>query len=245
MKILAIDTSNHPLSIAVVEDDQLVAETTLNLTKNHSVYVMPTIERLVAAAGWQPSDLDRIVVAKGPGSYTGVRIAVTTAKTLADTLKIELVGISSLRVIGVHVALLQPQRPTVVIFNARRQNVFAAGYVATAAGQVRDWLPQQHMAMAQLLELIEQRQTPVSLVGELNDEFVAQIEASASQSLVSVLPKQYALPSAYDLALLGRTTQPVTDLDQFVPDYLRITEAEANWQKKHPGETKKSYVREI
>ncbi|KRM60451.1 peptidase M22, glycoprotease [Paucilactobacillus vaccinostercus DSM 20634] len=244
MKILAIDTSNHPLSIAITDDDQLIATTTLNLTKNHSIYVMPTIEKLVAIAGWQPADLDRIVVAKGPGSYTGVRIAVTTAKTLADTLQIDLVGVSSLKVIGAHVAQLQAGRPTIVIFNARRNNVFAAGYQAQQ-GQMNEWLAQQHMSFEDLLQLVEERQEAVSMVGEFDAQFDEQVAQSPAHSLITRLPANYAIPSAYDLAILGRSAQPVTQLDEFVPDYLRITEAEANWQKKHPGELKQSYVREV
>lgn len=244
MKILAIDTSNHPLSIAVVDDGQLVAETTLNLTKNHSIYVMPTIEQLVKIAGWQPTDLERIVVAKGPGSYTGVRIAVTTAKTLADTLNIDLVGVSSLAVIGIHVARLQIGKPVLTIFNARRNNVFVGGY-RVVDDSVETWLDQQHMAFGQLLSWIIEQQVMVSMVGEMTAEFVRQIHDSDAARYVTVLPEQYALPSAYELAMIGAPLPPVAELDDFVPDYLRITEAEANWQKKHPGESKQSYVREI
>ena len=72
LKILAIDTSNYPMSIALVEDDRLMAQTTLNMVRNHSVYVLPTIERLMDDLGWTPADLNRVVVANGPGSYTGV-----------------------------------------------------------------------------------------------------------------------------------------------------------------------------
>ena len=71
LKILAIDTSNHPMSIALVEDDRLMAQTTLNMVRNHSVYVLPTIERLMDDLGWTPTDLNRVVVANGPGSYPG------------------------------------------------------------------------------------------------------------------------------------------------------------------------------
>lgn len=66
LKILAIDTSNHPMSIALVEDDRLMAQTTLNMVRNHSVYVLPTIERLMDDLGWTPTDLNRVVVANGP-----------------------------------------------------------------------------------------------------------------------------------------------------------------------------------
>lgn len=100
MKILAIDTSNHPMSVALVEDDQLLATTTLNMVRNHSIFLLPVIDDLFQKVQWQPQDLDRVVVAQGPGSYTGIRIAVTTAKVLADTLDIELTGVSSLKTVA-------------------------------------------------------------------------------------------------------------------------------------------------
>ena len=96
MKVLAFDTSSKALSLAILEDKQVLAETTINIKKNHSITLMPAIDFLMASLDWTPKDLDRIVVAEGPGSYTGLRIAVATAKTLAHTLNIELVGMSSL-----------------------------------------------------------------------------------------------------------------------------------------------------
>ena len=100
MKLLAFDTSNQALSLAILEDEHLLAQTTLNIKKNHSITLMPAIDFLMNSLDMKPKDLDRIVVAQGPGSYTGLRIAVATAKTLAHTLKIELVGVSSPRAGG-------------------------------------------------------------------------------------------------------------------------------------------------
>ncbi len=96
MKILALDTSNRPLSVAVLEDDTLLAETTLNMARKHSTTLMPIISEMLQKSDTTPQDLDRIVVSAGPGSYTGLRIGVTAAKTLAFTLNKELVGVSSL-----------------------------------------------------------------------------------------------------------------------------------------------------
>jgi tRNA threonylcarbamoyladenosine biosynthesis protein TsaB len=95
MKVLAIDTSNLIMGIAVLDNGKVLGEYITNLKKNHSIRVMPAIEELMKETGVKPAELDRIVVAKGPGSYTGVRIGVTIAKTLAWTLKKELVGVSS------------------------------------------------------------------------------------------------------------------------------------------------------
>ena len=124
MKVLAFDTSSKALSVALLEEENLLAELTLTIKKNHSINLMPTIEFLMASIDWKPTDLDRIVVAEGPGSYTGLRIAVATAKTLAQTLKIDLVGVSSL------LALVPEEIEglAIPVMDARRNHVYAGFY---------------------------------------------------------------------------------------------------------------------
>ena len=124
MKVLAFDTSSKALSLAILEDKQVLAETTINIKKNHSITLMPAIDFLMASVDWTPKDLDRIVVAEGPGSYTGLRIAVATAKTLAHTLNIELVGMSSLLALVPY----QQEGLFVPLMDARRNNVYAGFY---------------------------------------------------------------------------------------------------------------------
>ncbi|MDV2888113.1 tRNA (adenosine(37)-N6)-threonylcarbamoyltransferase complex dimerization subunit type 1 TsaB, partial [Alkalihalophilus pseudofirmus] len=85
-----------PLGIALLEKDQVIGEYITNLKKNHSIRIMPAIQTLMADCERSPAELTKIVVAKGPGSYTGVRIGVTIAKTLPWSLHIPLVGVSSL-----------------------------------------------------------------------------------------------------------------------------------------------------
>lgn len=241
MKILAIDTSNHPMSVALVENDQLLATTTLNMVRNHSIFLLPVIDDLFQKVQWQPQDLDRIVVAQGPGSYTGIRIAVTSAKVLADTLKIELVGISSLKTVAANVnpgtnALIVP------FFDARRGNVFAGAY-QWKDGQLISVLNDQHLSMQDLLEQLVKFEKPVLLAGELTDRLKKQLTAVPKQ--IQFLSSTFAIPSTYQLALLGAKETPVQDIDDFVPQYLRITEAEAVWQHQHPDAPKQDYVREV
>ena len=103
MRLLALDTSNEAMSVAVLDNDKLLAQTTINRKRTHSEQLLPAIDDLVAASGLQPEDLDKIIVADGPGSYTGIRIAVTTGKTLAYTLNIALAGVSSLAVLAANI----------------------------------------------------------------------------------------------------------------------------------------------
>lgn len=241
MKVLAIDTSNHPMSVALVSDDALMATTTLNMVRNHSIYLMPTIDSLMKRVGWQPADLDRIVVAKGPGSYTGVRVAVTTAKTLALTLHLPLVGVSSLEVVA-HNALPTTEQLIVPFFDARRGNVFAGAY-QWADGQLKLKMAESHLSISELLEKLGQQPLPAIMLGQRTKRIDEKIDTIPAN--VTFAPRAYGLPSTYQLALIGEKLAPITNLDDFVPNYLRITEAEAQWKKKHPGETRANYVREV
>ena len=227
MKVLAFDTSSKALSLAILEDKQVLAETTINIKKNHSITLMPAIDFLMASLDWKPKDLDRIVVAEGPGSYTGLRIAVATAKTLAHTLNIELVGMSSL------LALVPRQQEGLVvpIMDARRNNVYAGFYENAKAV-----LPEAHLSFAEVLERVKDAEQ-VTFVGEVG-VFVEQIQEHLPQANY-----QETLPNAANLALRAWDKE-ADSLHDFVPNYLKRVEAEENWLKNHT-ESGESYIKRL
>jgi len=228
MKVLAFDTSSKALSLAILEDKQVLAETTINIKKNHSITLMPAIDFLMGSLDWTPKDLDRIVVAQGPGSYTGLRIAVATAKTLAHTLKIELVGVSSL------LALVPEQVEGLVIpvMDARRNNVYAGFY---QSGQAV-W-PEAHLPLAEVLEIAGAANQSVTFVGE-TAAFTEQIEVALPQATL-----QPTLPNAAAVGRLGLDL-PSQSIHDFVPNYLKRVEAEENWLKNHT-ESGESYIKRL
>ena len=228
MKIAAFDTSSKALTLAILEDETLLAQMTLNIKKNHSITLMPAIDFLMNSLDMKPTDLDRIVVSQGPGSYTGLRMAVATAKTLAHTLKIELVGVSSL------LALVPEQVEGLVIpvMDARRNNVYAGFY---QSGQsVR---PEAHLPLAEVLEIAGVADQPVTFVGE-TAVFAEQIEAA--------LPRVSVQPTLPDAAAIGRLglDLPAQSIHDFVPNYLKRVEAEENWLKNHQ-ESSDSYIQRL
>ena len=228
MKIAAFDTSSKALTLAILEDETLLAQMTLNIKKNHSITLMPAIDFLMNSLDMKPTDLDRIVVAQGPGSYTGLRMAVATAKTLAHTLKIELVGVSSL------LALVPEQAEGLVIpiVDARRNNVYAGFYRSGQA--VR---PEAHLPLAEVLEIAGVADQPVTFVGE-TAVFAEQIEAA--------LPGVSVQPTLQDAAAVGRLglDLPAQSIHDFVPNYLKRVEAEENWLKTHQ-ESSNSYIQRL
>ncbi len=126
MNILAIDSSNVAMGVGLSNDGQVLGEVITNVKKNHSVRLMPAIEHLMNDVGMTPDSIDRIAVAMGPGSYTGVRIGVTVAKTLAWTLQKELVGVSSLEVLAQNGSFFEGL--IVPFFDARRGQAFTGLY---------------------------------------------------------------------------------------------------------------------
>ena len=227
MKVLAFDTSSKALSLAILEDKQILAETTINIKKNYSITLMPAIDFLMASLDWTPKDLDRIVVAEGPGSYTGLRIAVATAKTLAHTLNIELVGMSSL------LALVPRQQEGlfVPLMDARRNNVYAGFYEnATPV------MPEAHLSFAEVLEQVKNAEQ-VTFVGEVR-AFVEQIQEQLPQASY-----QETLSNAANLALWAWDKKE-DSLHDFVPNYLKRVEAEENWLKNHT-ESGGSYIKRL
>ena len=227
MKVLAFDTSSKALSLAILEDKQVLAETTINIKKNHSITLMPAIDFLMGSLDWTPKDLDRIVVAEGPGSYTGLRIAVATAKTLAHTLNIELVGMSSL------LALVPRQQEGlfVPLMDARRNNVYAGFYE-----NAKPVLPEAHLSFAEVLEQVKDAEQ-VTFVGEVR-AFVEQIQEQLPQASY-----QETLPNAANLALWAWDKKE-DSLHDFVPNYLKRVEAEENWLKNHT-ESGEPYIKRL
>ena len=100
MKILALDTSHHFLTIALIDDDHLIASLQKPAYKQQSETIMVEIDRLFKEVGWIPSDLKALVLTEGPGSYTGLRISMTIAKVLGLIQGIQLYTLSSLQLLS-------------------------------------------------------------------------------------------------------------------------------------------------
>ncbi|WEV45425.1 tRNA (adenosine(37)-N6)-threonylcarbamoyltransferase complex dimerization subunit type 1 TsaB [Streptococcaceae bacterium ESL0687] len=235
MKILAFDTSSKALSVALIEDDKLLGQLSLNIKKNHSITLMPAIDFLLSQLDMKASNLDRIAVAEGPGSYTGLRIAVTTAKTLAYTLKCELVGISSLQAIA---ARLSFEKGLIVpLIDARRKNVYAGAYL-----KGESFIKDQHISLENLLDLLKDSQAEkITFMGEV-DNFVEDIKEKLPQAEI-IRDSELNLPSAYEVALLGAEKE-AAEVHNFLPNYLKLVEAEEKWLENH-DEKDKGYISKL
>lgn len=210
MKIVAIDTSTKQLSVALSDGQQILAEASYVTSLNHATKLMPLLERMMQEVNWSPQDLTRIVIADGPGSYTGLRIGATTAKTLAYTLGIDLVPVSTLELMA---ASAGATGRILAIQDARRGTGFVGFY---EEGQLVG--EEQHTVVAEFVKTLPE---DTKMTGD-TDKFVTELEP------FTIVNPAFRSPRAGVLALLGAAREPV-ETHAFEPRYLRLAEAEAKW----------------
>lgn len=239
MKTLAIDTSTQSLSVALRDGDQVVAETTTNTRIKHSTQLLPLIDNLFNVIGWTAQDLEGIVVTEGPGSYTGLRIGVTAAKTMAATLNIPLFAIPTLQALAGNVQTVTQTSLVVPFIDARRQTAFATMYkkegsqfdplFTTSHGLFTDFLQQIKTYIEQYPEL---QGLPLTFISPDVDAFQSDILSAFGDKAI-IFPSELGLIHASHLASL-----PIrqVDIDTFIPDYAKLSEAEENWIARNPEE---------
>lgn len=213
---LAIDTSTDLAGIALSNEGEVIAELTWYSKQNHTSELVPNIVHLLNQAKVNPQSIGAIFVAKGPGSFNGLRVGMSTAKGLAFALNIPLVGISTMEVEAYPFAFTR--LPLCPIHNAGR------GEIATALYQQTDhWhcLTEEHITTADVL--CQQIETETLFCGEIPSSIVQQLQQSlGKRALIPDLAVR--LRHASHLAILGWQHLSKGDKDNPVslqPLYLR------------------------
>ena len=126
MNILAIDTSSQNATVAIVCEERLIGEYTINNKKTHSQIIMSLIDDMVSKSGLDINDIDVLACGIGPGSFTGLRIGIATAKALCQGLSKKIIGVSSLEVLAKSISFAD--KIVCPIIDARRNDVYNAVY---------------------------------------------------------------------------------------------------------------------
>ena len=132
LKIMALETSGYGGAVALAEGDRILHEITLAATDRTARALTPAIRDALMAVRWMPSDVQLIAVTQGPGSFTGLRVGVITAKTMAYALRAEVLGVDTLEVLANEAV---PDAVWIVsILDAQRKELFAATFQRDASG---------------------------------------------------------------------------------------------------------------
>lgn len=149
MKILALDSSGLVASAAVLNEDSVISEYTMNYKKTHSQTLLPMVEEIVRMTEQDLCELDAIAVAAGPGSFTGLRIGSATAKGLGLALNKPLISVPTLE--GLAYNLYGSERLICPIMDARRKQVYT-GLYTWEEGRFLIVLPQTACPVEEILE---------------------------------------------------------------------------------------------
>ncbi|OBZ08674.1 tRNA (adenosine(37)-N6)-threonylcarbamoyltransferase complex dimerization subunit type 1 TsaB [Bacillus sp. FJAT-26390] len=262
--ILALDTSTASMAAAIVSENEVLAEIQSLAERNHSVHVVSHIKAMLQNSGITETDIEAIAVGNGPGSYTGMRIAVSVAKTLAWVWEKPLVGVSSLEAIAYgacHQQLGAQAEETravdgdgehwvIPIMDARRGQVYSSCFSMTNHAKWSRWSEDGVRLMKDFVEQLKERlaELPegavqsISLVGDLSlhEPGAARLQEIGDSAGVTVRLQPFVQEGKW-IAELGRkrleaglTENPHT----FIPNYTQLTEAEVVWKAKQEGGAK-------
>ena len=250
--ILAVETSGRIGSVAIADGRQLLAEATFSGPMRHSSEIFPAIRGLLDRFGRKPKDIEHIYISVGPGSFTGLRIAVSIAKIMHLASAVKIVAVDTLDVIAANAADYISQEKTdidkiAVILDAKRRLFYIAVYQRTSDGRQATadrcpaerhgiWkkiFPDSLMTASQFLERIPDKAKPVWLLGEglvyYADKFKPVPSGVEGAEGIHFFDEQYWTPQAakvhllgYEMACAGQFADPVT----LKPKYLRRPEAE-------------------
>ncbi len=214
---LAIDTSTDTASIALVQDSEVLAELTWRCGQNHTTQLLPYLAHLLERTEVSLQSTRGIIVAKGPGSFNGLRVGIGTAKGLAFSLKVPIIGISTLEADAYQHA--ETGLPTCPIFNAGR------GEIATASYQKKgnEWLQLIPEHITTVDTLCSQITTKTVLCGEFIPFIATQLREQLKQKAVIPSPAT-RLRRASFLAELGQQRLEAGNYDNpstLQPLYLR------------------------
>ncbi len=222
MRVLALDTATEVCGVAVMVDGKLLAETAVNQGLTHTRLLLPAIDAVLDQSALQFDELDALVVSRGPGSFTGLRIGIGTAKGLALATGIPLVAISSL-------AVLAHQAPESVewvcpMIDARRREVYWSVYHRQGGGLQ----PVTQECAGPVQKALDTVKTKCLFIGSGARLYADTIEKQASypscvaeRSYHDLKPGVLAKLGAEQLALNGQV-----DPHHFTPVYLRKSDAE-------------------
>ena len=226
MLILAFESSAKSALVALVKDGELLSQYSQCSALTHSRTLLPMAEDMLKNAEVKLSEVDLIAVAHGPGSFTGIRIGVSTVKGLSWAADKPCVGVSTLEAMAWHGLLSGGY--VCPVMDARRQQVYNALF------KIEDGKPQRitddrPIALAQLADEVRSLNAPVLLVGDgaaLTEKFFREHSVPCR-----IAPENLRWQSAWGVAMAASDKQPGTS-ETLLPVYLRLSQAERERQER-------------
>ena len=230
MRVLAIETATPAQSVALLEDGSLLAEISYEAKAHKGGRLLPTADRVLSKAGLAVQDIDAVAVSVGPGSFTGLRVGLATAKGLALGTGALLVGVSTLEVLAEGYPV--PDVTICALLDACRGEVFTALFQRKGT-RLERLSPDVVLVPEALKAALAGVESPAHLIGDGAARYRERFEAMLGDRVCMTEEGLRAVPSAAVVGRLGlRQLAGGKRPDAVVgPIYLRRAEAEVNWEK--------------
>ena len=228
MIVLGIETSTRIGSVALADNGKIMAAADLSGVMNHSEKLLPAIEKIMAARKISFSEISRIAVSTGPGSFTGLRIGLTVARTLAQMLRKKVVGIPTLDCLA---AMVPAQEALICPLIAAIQGQVYYALYQCSAGQGHKKITDDHLAPIKELEKdLKKRRQKVIFTGEALYSIQDSLRQSFADKSSFAAPEMWR-PTAAWISLLSSLYQP-QPWAKVGPYYIRPSEAELRWKER-------------
>lgn len=234
MKILGLDSSGLVASVAVVEDDNLLAEYTVNYKKTHSQTLLPMLDEIVSMIELDLESIDAVAVAGGPGSFTGLRIGSATAKGLGLALEKPLIQIPT--VDGIAYNLCGAGDLVCPLMDARRSQTYTGVY-EFEGNEMQVLVPQCAIGIDEIVDIVNSFERNVAFLGDgipVFREYIRQYCRVSYRFAPAHMNKQRASAVAA-LALQYYKEGKVQTAAEHRPDYLRLPQAERERRERENG----------
>lgn len=233
MNILAIDTSSLVASVAVINEEKLLGEFTINHPRTHSQKLMPMLKDLLKTLDINMKDIDLITVARGPGSFTGIRIGIATVKGLAHPYDIPVLGISSLEGLAANVTF--SNKLICPIMDARRSQVYT-GIYKWEDYKLKNILEEAPLKIEELMEVLLEKKEDVVFLGDGIGKYKDHIINTLGEKAIFA-PQYINMQRASSIAQLALDKLEIGEVKsesylEITPKYLRKSEAERQYEER-------------
>jgi tRNA threonylcarbamoyladenosine biosynthesis protein TsaB len=228
MITLGIDTSTFIGSAGIIQDDKPLAELSLNVEVTHSERLLSSIETVISSARLKIEDIDLFAYAKGPGSFTGLRIGLSTIKGLAFATGKKIVGVSSLLALAMNARYAK--YTVCPMIDARKGEVYTAIYEFGPKDKVKVISKEDAFSPEEVISRIKKK----TLIFGTGARIYADVIKRKLKDKVILAPLDFDFPSGISVATLGLHMYKkgkFDDLDSVIPNYLRKSEAELNYKR--------------
>ena len=230
MKILGIDTSTHSTSVCVIDDDKFICEYTVNTKKTHSQKLMVMIESMIKESDLSIKDIDAIAICIGPGSFTGLRIGMATAKAISHVNNLPIIGVNSLEILAGNMNLCD--KKICSILDAQRNQVYTGRY-KFENGSIVEIQPVDVVEIEKLLEEISKDNEEWILVGEAVYKYQDKIKEIKN---INIPVPSHNVTKASSLCSIAmekfNNNIDIHNCYDINPMYIRKSQAEVQYEEK-------------